>query len=265
MAMLARTTSHLTRLTLLALVVAAAFGCNTKNAKAPGVQPATPVAPAGYAVSVTSNRSGLIADDPNFATITVKAFKVPEWTPVPNLTTATVTTSLGALDNSSGAATLSLELFNGSGTTRLYPGSAEGLARVRAEVNGAVDIVDVNIRPAPEPGVDKVATTIVLTATPGTVSDGVGGTQYVTLTALVRDQFGNPLKGASVNFSSPLGSLFSAGGSIKTNSNGEAFDTLGLSQTELQNYAGDSFDATAIVGIPGGSKSATFPIGVGHP
>jgi len=265
------TSSRLVRLGVLATTLVAALGCTTKDAKRPADQLATPVNPAGFAVSISSDRGTLTATDTRFATLTIVAYKVPEWTPVPDQTQLTVTTSLGNLDNAGGGQTLTLDMFGGRATTRLYPGAVAGFARVQATVNGAIAEITINIKEAPTTGGGgttpepaPVASSITLSADPATVTDTVAGPTDVSLVAVVRDQSGDPIKNASVNFSTELGTLASGGTELGTNSSGEVTDIVEVTKSDLTNLSGSSFAVTATLGVVGGTTSATFNVGVTH-
>ena len=74
------------------------------------------------------------------------------------------------------------------------------------------------------------------------------------LIALVRDDGGSPSVGAGVNFLTDVGSLASGGRLIESDANGQAFDTLTVTQEELAAVAtANSFNVTAQVAGRGGT------------
>lgn len=259
-----RTNTKLTRLLLGAAVVAAIAGCNADKARTPGSQLATPVTPVGFVVFISSSTSVLTAGGDSAAQIHFSARSVPDGVPVADGTIASVTTTLGSLNQPSGARSLELEMFGGEGLLTLFPGDTQGTARVRVEVFGAIAVVDITILQNPDDGEPAepapTASSITLLVEPGTVSDEVAET-LLTLTAIVRGSDGEPFRRAGVNFSTPVGSLASGGSIIKTNSAGEAVDVITLTDDELEAFAGNSFVVTATVGlVGGGTRSATFTV-----
>jgi hypothetical protein len=164
------------RLLPAAALVAAGFaGCSTSDSKPPAAQLATPVSPAaGSSVSLSTNRSSLripatATEEPQRAELTVQAFNMATWAPLPDQTKVLFTTTLGQFDSQSGPRSLELELFGGIAKVNLFPGTTAGTARVRAEVNGIAAVVQITIQeagPAPTPA--PTASTISLTATPST-------------------------------------------------------------------------------------------------
>ncbi len=86
------------------------------------------------------------------------------------------------------------------------------------------------------------AKTIVLQATP-TNLPSTGGN--VSLVALVRDSRGQPLVNARVNFLTELGRLSSGGALRNTNANGQATDTLIVSESDIDLTESTGFNVTA--------------------
>jgi hypothetical protein len=130
-----------------------------------------------------------------------------------------------------------------------------GTATISA-YSGAVEAVTTDV------AVGFPAGSIRLTVTPTSIPE-TGGT--VELLALVRDDQGQPLPGASVNFTSDAGTLQSGGAFLVSNANGQAFDTLTVTGLELQAVGGDSFDVSAEVGGTGGVQTDTFAVGIQRP
>lgn len=81
-----------------------------------------------------------------------------------------------------------------------------------------------------EISVSGFALNITLSANPSSIPV-TGG--VVTLSALVRDDFGDALVNEGVNFISDAGSLASGGGLVFTDGVGQAFDTLTITEADL--------------------------------
>ncbi len=94
------------------------------------------------------------------------------------------------------------------------------------------------------------AANISVQASPSSVPQSGG---EVMLTALVRDDFGEPLANAGVNFLTTVGALASGGGIIRTGSGGQASDMLMVSEEDLVAFSGNSFNVTAEVAGAGGA------------
>ncbi len=85
-----------------------------------------------------------------------------------------------------------------------------------------LDELEIDIRGVPA--------NITLQATPGTIEEAGGS---VELLALVRDNLGDPLEGAGVNFITNAGELASGGLILFTDASGAARDTLSANQAQL--------------------------------
>ena len=125
-----------------------------------------------------------------------------------------------------------------------------GMATVTAH-SGNVDPVTTEVQ------VGALATGISLSADPTTVPE-TGGT--VRLIALVRDENGQPLPDASVNFRTEAGSLDSGGRFLTTNANGEAVDRLRLTAADVLAEADRIITVTAETGGDAGVVSDTVDI-----
>ncbi len=259
--MLARNSS-LIRLLLTAAIVASGVGCTTKDAKSPSPQLATPVSPSGYAISLTTNRNTLTTGSDKPALITVAAFKYPEWTPVPDQTQVTLTTNLGGFDSIGGATSLTLVMLGGQATANLFAGDVAGTARVQASVLGTIDLVNITIKDSGPVVVPPAAATMTLQATPTFVTGDDSATDSLALSALVIGTDGKPFSGAGVSFSSPVGTLATAG-VVKTNSSGIAGNTLDVTDADIAATSGSSFTVTAQMVVEGGGvRTATFSVSI---
>ncbi|MCZ6726623.1 MAG: PKD domain-containing protein [Acidobacteria bacterium] len=106
---------------------------------------------------------------------------------------------------------------------------------------------------------------LIFQATPTTILQ-TGGT--VRLQVTVNDGNFDPLPDISVFFGSDIGSLASGGSAVKTNSVGEARDTLTATESDLTAFGGTSFVVEVQAGGVGGVvivDSATIRIQTGIP
>lgn len=110
--------------------------------------------------------------------------------------------------------------------------------------------------------VGSLATSISLSVDPTTVPE-TGG--VVQLIALVRDENGQPLPDASVNFRTEAGSLDSGGRFITSNANGEARDRLRLDAADVQSEPDRIITVTVESGGESGVISDTADITVQGP
>lgn len=121
-----------------------------------------------------------------------------------------------------------------------------------------LDELEIDIR-----GVPAILT---LQATPGTVQKSDGG--IVSLLAFVRDNLGDPLPDAIVNFQTDLGTLSSGGAGISTGPDGTVTDTLTLEPADLASFSPRSFQVRAqTAGIAGTllEESGTIQIDTASP
>jgi hypothetical protein len=85
------------------------------------------------------------------------------------------------------------------------------------------------------------------------------------ITATVLGSGGQPFANAGVYFTTPLGT-FASGSStsaiLKTNSAGQATDTLSIEDVDLLNFVGNSFAVTAHLGVEGGEKTASITFNI---
>ena len=130
-------------------------------------------------------------------------------TPVQNGTVVSFTTTLGRIEPAEA------RTQNGKVTVKLTGDGRSGVATITAFSGGATsETLELPIGSA-------AAETVNVRAEPALLPPGGGSTQIV---ALVRDDAGNPLSGASVAFSTTAGTLSTS--LVPTDANGEARTTL---------------------------------------
>jgi Bacterial Ig-like domain (group 1)/PKD domain len=143
-------------------------------------------------------------------------------TPVQNGTVVSFTTTLGRIEPSEA------RTRNGKVTVKFTADGRSGVALVTAFSGGATgggtdeepQLAQLELAVG-----SAAAATVTLRAQPGTLPPGGGSTEIV---ALVRDEAGNPVSGATVGFSTTAGNLSS--GSALTDANGEARTILAASR-----------------------------------
>src|SRR5206468_9143932 len=102
------------------------------------------------------------------------------------------------------------------------------------------------------------AGSLTLQASPSSIKE-TGGT--LQLIALVRNDQGLPLVGSNVNFSSQVGTLKSGGGFVKSDSAGQATDTLTVSASDISALSGNTFQVMAqAAGTNGALMTQTFTV-----
>ncbi len=206
----------------------------------------TPVSPAGAILRISANPTRITTT--GNSTITLQALR-SNGNPVNPGTEIRLSTTIGTVDavvytDNDGVAHATL---NGDGRA--------GTATVSAH-SGAVEAVTTEV------AVGAPAAAIRLTVSPTSIPE-TGGT--IALLALVRDDQGQPLPGASVNFASDAGTLASGGDFLLTDAGGAARDTLVVTASELQAVGGDAFEVSAEVGGTGGVQTDTFSVGIQRP
>lgn len=225
-------------LLLLALVLVPAVGCDKVN----------PTAPDGSVLTMSANPAQISLN--GSSTITVIGRK-PNGTPLNRGTEIRLTATLGSIEpfvqvDSEGVATA---ILRGDGR--------QGVATVTASVSSAGGTAPPPTGTPPPTGggsssgtssvslsveIGGAAKTIVLQATPTNLG-ATGGT--VSLVALIRDSRGQPLANAGVNFLTELGRLSSGGAILNTNANGQATDTLIVSESDIAVTESTGFTVTA--------------------
>ena len=195
---------------------------------------ASPVAPPGTLLTISANPARIASN--STSEIRVVARK-PNGTPVNPGTVVLLNTTVGQIPpsvptNEEGEA---ITLLEGNGEF--------GNATITASVGGS-ESVTVEVQ------VGLPATAISLQATPTSVPE-TGG--EIELLAQVRDDQGNPLPGATVNFTTETGTLESGGRFQTTGSDGAVTDLLSISPGDLDVIAGETFQVTVEVGSGTGS------------
>lgn len=162
------------RTAALALGVVLLSACSSDEASSPTAPPTTPVPPAtAVNVSLTASTTTLDAGASSSSIITVRATRSDNGQPVPNLTQASFTTTLGSFGSVGGPNTLTAELINGEATVAFFGGTTIGTATIRAQVQNGVGLLSINVR---EP---NTATFFVSSVTPNTGSPQGGETVTV--------------------------------------------------------------------------------------
>lgn len=139
------------KILLSMLVVVAGLvptGCDidTSEATLPNQPTVPPIGPeVTPIVTVTASRNRLTVGDDHFAQIRVTATDPDTGASVPNLTIASISTNIGHLQSLDGPTEAVLEFFFGVVSLPLFPSESPGEARVRAEVEGGVGIVRVQM------------------------------------------------------------------------------------------------------------------------
>src|SRR5262249_30979702 len=104
---------------------------------------------------------------------------------------------------------------------------------------------------------------VTLQASPSTISATNIPAKGITvqLSAQVRDDQGQPLANAVVNFSTELGTLAYQGRFLRTDANGSAQDTLTIKSVDLSSNNSSSFQVMVQAsGSSGSSNSASFSV-----
>lgn len=203
---------------------------------------ASPVAPAGTVLSVTANPTQIPAN--GASQVRVVALR-SNGTPVNPGTQIRMSTSLGTIDPlvEVGEGGVALGTLQGDGRI----GTATVTAAVGAETTATVEVA-----------VGRPAANITLQATPPQVTREEGGS--VRLLAIVRDDTGEPLADAAVNFQTDVGVLASQGRVLRTNSSGQVTDTLLVQESDLTSLSATEFNVTAVVGAGNTTQSDTARI-----
>ena len=194
----------------------------------------SPVAPSGTLITISANPDRIPSD--GSAEIRVVALK-PNGTPVSRGTLVRLTTTLGTIPSSVGVDD------RGEALAMLEGNGQFGLATVSANTGGSeTATVDVQIGLSPA--------SVTVQVTPNSVPE-TGG--EADLLAIVRDDRGQPLDKAEVNFRTEIGTLDSGGRLISTGADGTASDRLVVTPGDLDTVTGDNFQVGVDVGSGGGS------------
>jgi len=207
---------------------------------------ATPVAPTGTVLTISASPNEITAG--GSSTILVTALR-PNGTPVNPGTLIRLDTTLGSIDG-----TVATD-ESGLATATLRGDGRIGTATVTAR-SGASEAATVEVE------IGESAANASLQATPSSIPE-TGG--MITLLALVRNDQGQPLPGATVNFTTEVGSLASGGAFLTTGPNGQASDTLTVDETDIAALGDDDFQVGLEVGGAGSVVSQTFDIRIQRP
>jgi len=206
----------------------------------------TPVSPVGALLRISANptRIGTVGT----SSISIQALR-SNGNPVNPGTEVRLSTTIGRIDE--------VVYTDNDGVARatLRGDGRAGTATISA-YSGAVETVTTDV------AVGFPAGSIRLTVTPTSIPE-TGG--VVDLLALVRDDQGQPLPGASVNFTADAGTLRSGGAFLVSDANGQTTDVLTVTALEIQTIGGDSFEVSAEVGGTGGVQTDTFAVGIQRP
>ncbi len=198
----------------------------------------SPVAPSGTLITISASPDRIPSD--GNAEIRVVALR-PNGTPVSSGTLVRLTTTLGSIPPSVPVDDL------GEALAMLEANGQFGVATISASTGGSeTATVDVQLGLSPA--------SVTVQVTPNSVPE-TGG--EADLLAIVRDDRGQPLENAQVNFRTEIGTLESGGGLISTGADGTAADILIVTPGDLDTVSGDSFQVGVDVGSGGGMLVTT--------
>jgi len=213
---------------------------------ASGCDEATPVAPSGTLLSISATPSEIPVR--GSSTIRVTALRA-NGTPVNPGTLIRLDTTLGTIDESAATDETGVAQATLRGDGRI------GTATVTAR-SGASEAATVEVE------VGEAAANASLQATPSSIPE-TGGT--ITLLALVRNDQGQPLPNATVNFKTEVGTLASGGAFLTTDATGQVSDTLTVTEADIAALGDDDFQVGLEVGGAGAVVSQTFDIRIQRP
>lgn len=193
----------------------------------------SPVAPSGTLITISANPDRIPSD--GSAEIRVVALR-PNGTPVSRGTLVRLSTTLGSIPPSVGVDD------RGEALAMLRADGQFGVATVSANTGGS-ETATIDVQLGLSPG------SVTVQVTPNSVPE-TGG--EADLLAIVRDDRGQPLENAEVNFRAEIGTLDSGGGLISTGADGTASDRLVVGPGDLDTVSGDSFEVGVDVGSGGG-------------
>lgn len=213
---------------------------------ASGCDEATPVAPSGTVLTISASPSEIPVG--GSSTIRVTALRA-NGTPVNPGTLIRLDTTLGTIDESvatddSGVARATLR-----GDGRI------GTATVTAR-SGASEAATVEVE------IGEAAANATLQVSPSSVPE-TGG--MITLLAGVRDDQGQPLPNATVNFTTEIGALASGGAFLTTGPDGQVTDTLTVTEGDVATLGDDDFQVGLEVGGAGSVVTKTFAVRIQRP
>lgn len=198
----------------------------------------SPVAPSGTLITISANPDRIPSD--GSAEIRVVALR-PNGTPVSRGTLVRLSTTLGSIPPSVGVDE------RGEALAMLQAAGQFGVATVSANTGGSeTATIDVQLGLSPA--------SVTVQVTPNSVPE-TGG--EADLLAIVRDDRGQPLDKAEVNFRTEIGTLDSGGTLISTGADGTASDRLVVTSGDLDTVSGDSFEVGVDVGSGAGQLVTT--------
>lgn len=206
----------------------------------------TPVAPEGTILRISANPTRIAKT--GTSNVTLQALR-STGNPVNPGTEIRLSTNIGQIDS-------------------VVYTDADGVAHATLRGDGRVGVATIA---AYSGGVEPVETEVEVGARAGAISVSADPTNLsqeggvVDLIALVRDDEGQPLAGASVNFRAEAGSLRSGGRFLTTNANGEVRDVLTVSAADTQSEPDRIITVTAESGGASGVISDTVDIAIQTP
>ncbi len=209
-------------------------------------QEGTPVAPEGAILRMSVSPSRITRT--GTANITIQALR-SNGIPVNPGTEIRLSSTIGLVDEVVHTDT------DGVARATLRGDGRVGTATITAH-SGALEPVTAEL------GVGGQAASISLSADPTSLPE-VGGT--VRLIALLRDDEGQPLPDASVNFRTEAGSLDSGGQFLTTDETGEVRDRLRVTAGDAQSQPDRTITVTAESGGAGGAISDSVNISIQGP
>jgi hypothetical protein len=200
-------------LPLLLLTALGAWGCDK----------AGPVAPEGSVLTISASPNRIASNGSSQITVTARK---SNGFPVNPGTTVFLSTTRGSIPESGHT--------DDDGVVRatLSGNGESGKATVKANAGAAEEaMIDVQIGIA--------VASLTLQASPSTIGTSGGN---IDLVAVARDDQGQALPGATVNFTTALGTLQSGGGLVTADSTGEASDVLRVRASDVSATTAASFD-----------------------
>jgi hypothetical protein len=241
-------------LTLLIVSLLPAVGCDK----------ATPVAPDGSILAISASPQKIALR--GRSTITVIGRK-PDGQPLNPGTEVRLTATLGSIDSivtmdegGTARATFQSDGRQGTATITATTGSGSGGGTGGGGGGGTGGgSTSGPLLASTEVQVGEAARSITLQPTPTTIPE-TGGT--ISLLALVRDASGQPLPNQGVNFTTDVGRLNSRGAIVQTNANGQARDTLTVTEADLAGNVSAITVSAQTTGPEGALITSTFSIRV---
>jgi hypothetical protein len=194
-----------------------------------GCDKATPVAPSGTILTISANPSQVGVN--GRSTITVVGRK-PDGNPLNPGTEIRLTAARGTIDS------IVTTDDNGRATATFRADGRAGEVMITAATGGGDTMAETIVQ------VGIAAGSVNLQATPSSISDSEipEEGEEIRLLALVRDDQGQPLATALVNFTTEIGTLASGGSFKRTDSRGQATDTLTIEQEDITSFNAPTFE-----------------------